>query len=360
MAYMPLQKATTQRLRPSSKINNPYYVSFITLFAIVTSFIIIATYAAPNDTPGDVNGDNLINIQDLSILLSNYGRTAAQSTNPYTDINSDGSVNVFDLSTLLSNYGKSSTGSTTLFLETFDAIKCSPDIWGTPSWVLSGCEPSAWIGDANDSYVYSVTDDRAARVGSTKDTQSVTNSRQERWYTNQIFSEPKVRESADVKPLGYVSPNPTPTYSAFTFYVRREKAQNASSFYGVSPYNIEHKRIIEKKCVGTNLGNGTLSPFETGTVSGVPYKYYSLKNSGVTTDPTFNQWHNMAVTAENSPAGTTAGTVRLTVYVDGNIIQQVDDTPGLTGCAPISAGGVGWRSDNHSYELDNFKLEQIP
>jgi glucose/arabinose dehydrogenase len=54
----------------------------------------------------DLNSDNLINIFDLSILLSNYGKSQSQSTNAKTDLNNDGNINIFDLSILLSNYGK--------------------------------------------------------------------------------------------------------------------------------------------------------------------------------------------------------------------------------------------------------------
>ena len=50
--------------------------------------------------PGDLNGDNSVNITDLSILLSNWN-----TTNSAADVNKDGTVNIFDLSILLSNYG---------------------------------------------------------------------------------------------------------------------------------------------------------------------------------------------------------------------------------------------------------------
>jgi hypothetical protein len=54
---------------------------------------------------GDINVDGSVNIFDLSILLSNYGKTVAQSTNQACDINEDNTINIFDLSILLSNYG---------------------------------------------------------------------------------------------------------------------------------------------------------------------------------------------------------------------------------------------------------------
>jgi hypothetical protein len=50
---------------------------------------------------GDIDGDGAININDLSILLSNYNKVYAPA-----DLNGDQIVNVFDLSVLLSNYGK--------------------------------------------------------------------------------------------------------------------------------------------------------------------------------------------------------------------------------------------------------------
>jgi hypothetical protein len=49
---------------------------------------------------GDLNGDNAVNVTDLSILLSNYN-----TTNAVADINKDNIVNIFDLSILLTHYG---------------------------------------------------------------------------------------------------------------------------------------------------------------------------------------------------------------------------------------------------------------
>jgi chitodextrinase len=51
--------------------------------------------------PGDLNGDNVVDLIDLSILLTNWA-----SANATCDLNHNGSVDVFDLSILLSHYGK--------------------------------------------------------------------------------------------------------------------------------------------------------------------------------------------------------------------------------------------------------------
>jgi hypothetical protein len=66
----------------------------------------ISTSAGTVSRTGDINADNVVNIFDLSILLSNYGKTKAQATTPACDLNNDSQINIFDLSILLSNYGK--------------------------------------------------------------------------------------------------------------------------------------------------------------------------------------------------------------------------------------------------------------
>jgi hypothetical protein len=54
----------------------------------------------PATVTGDLNNDSHVNIFDLSIMLSNYGKTGTG------DLNNDGLINIFDLSILLSNYGQ--------------------------------------------------------------------------------------------------------------------------------------------------------------------------------------------------------------------------------------------------------------
>lgn len=51
--------------------------------------------------PGDINGDDSVNITDLSILLSNYGQTGTSTS----DLDGNNVVNITDLSILLSHYG---------------------------------------------------------------------------------------------------------------------------------------------------------------------------------------------------------------------------------------------------------------
>jgi chitodextrinase len=53
---------------------------------------------------GDVNSDGVVNIFDLSALLSVWGTT----NNPSRDLNNNGVVDIFDLSILLTNWGRTS------------------------------------------------------------------------------------------------------------------------------------------------------------------------------------------------------------------------------------------------------------
>ena len=52
--------------------------------------------------PGDTNGDNVVNILDISAILSNYGKTG---TTLCSDVTKDGSINIQDISLVLSKYG---------------------------------------------------------------------------------------------------------------------------------------------------------------------------------------------------------------------------------------------------------------
>lgn len=58
----------------------------------------------PTTILGDLNGDGVVNALDLSILLSNWGKTGA--TAAQGDLNGDGVVNALDLSILLTNWSK--------------------------------------------------------------------------------------------------------------------------------------------------------------------------------------------------------------------------------------------------------------
>ena len=83
-------------------------VLFFTIFSIFgtsplmrnDAYSNIGTVFASAQEPADINNDNIVNIFDLSTLLSKWN-----STDTTSDLNNDGVVNIFDLSTLLSKWG---------------------------------------------------------------------------------------------------------------------------------------------------------------------------------------------------------------------------------------------------------------
>jgi hypothetical protein len=95
-------------LRAHSNISKLNLVLTSGVLVLVGCLALITSFAVtPNSIPGDINGDNTVNILDLSLLLTNYGKSAASAINPSADINKDGTVDISDLSILLSNYNKS-------------------------------------------------------------------------------------------------------------------------------------------------------------------------------------------------------------------------------------------------------------
>ncbi len=84
-------------------------VAFVALVAISVAFGTAVTLTSRAATiPGDLNSDGTVNVLDLSLLLSSWGKSGVAA-----DLNSDGTVNVFDLSLLLTNWGKTSTTTPT-------------------------------------------------------------------------------------------------------------------------------------------------------------------------------------------------------------------------------------------------------
>jgi predicted phosphodiesterase len=81
---------------------------FAVVFLSTGAYFLFKSSAATPSIKGDLNVDGVVNILDLSIMLTNYAKPQSQSTNTYTDLNSDGNVDVLDLSSLLTNYGKTS------------------------------------------------------------------------------------------------------------------------------------------------------------------------------------------------------------------------------------------------------------
>jgi PKD repeat protein len=113
LKYMPKLKPTLKRkltnknIAPFSAISRTNLLVFALIFVAIGGYVLYRSFAAPNpNLPGDLNNDNVVNVSDLSMLLSKYGTNDSSA-----DINKDGTVNIGDLSILLSNYGKSGVPS---------------------------------------------------------------------------------------------------------------------------------------------------------------------------------------------------------------------------------------------------------
>jgi hypothetical protein len=91
---------------------------FIIVFAVVGHYFVFSSNASPS-LSSDINNDNIVNILDLSLLLSSYGRSSAPcatNINYSCDLNSDSKVNIIDLSTLLSKWGSTGTQTPQIIL----------------------------------------------------------------------------------------------------------------------------------------------------------------------------------------------------------------------------------------------------
>jgi hypothetical protein len=67
---------------------------------------VTATFKA--NGPGDLNGDGVVNIDDLTLVTGHFGQTAGDpGWDARADANGDGVVNIDDLSEVTGNYGRS-------------------------------------------------------------------------------------------------------------------------------------------------------------------------------------------------------------------------------------------------------------
>jgi len=75
----------------------------VILFAAIGTYLVVASQAA-TVLSADFNGDNTVNIYDLSVMSSNWGKTG--TTHTMGDANDDDTINVFDLSILALEWGQ--------------------------------------------------------------------------------------------------------------------------------------------------------------------------------------------------------------------------------------------------------------
>ena len=83
---------------PTAFNNNGEVVGYGTLDGVSSAFALLY-YGGP----GDANGDGRVDVNDLTIVLTNFGKTGA--TWSQGEFTGDGTVDVNDLTIVLSNYG---------------------------------------------------------------------------------------------------------------------------------------------------------------------------------------------------------------------------------------------------------------
>ncbi len=133
--------------RQSSKTSLLTLIPFTAIFIGLGIYLLVNSFAAAT-APGDANGDGTVNVQDLSILLTNW-----KTNYPAADFNGDQTVNVLDLSILLSKWGTNSSQSY-IFQDEFNgATGSAPD---ASKWTLRGeiCDPPADYACPKNSNVF--------------------------------------------------------------------------------------------------------------------------------------------------------------------------------------------------------------
>ena len=220
-----------------------------------------------------------------------------------------------------------------------------------------------WQSDGGSLFSVSTTGPsgeatRAAYTGSLdsstadKYSQTHTHSNKMRFWTK-ASGFGNVRIDADIEATSW-SPEAPSSWGGFKFYLRREKGVTDSPFYTAEPYIKDGHLYIQKKCLG-NTGGGNFVAGEGSSPGGT---YYILGSKSGYTAP-LGSWHKIAATVHTNADGS----VTIGLYRDGQLLLQAVDhgaQPDGTGCAPLYAGHVGFRSDFLQYYLDNYEVTLQP
>jgi hypothetical protein len=172
--------------------------------------------------------------------------------------------------------------------------------------------------------------------------QTYTHSNKMRFWTK-ASGYGNVRLDASIKPLAWGAGVPS-TWGGFKFYLRRELGVTESAFYTAEPYIYDGHAYIQKKCLG-DTGGGNYSTGGT---------YYLLASKG-SLDVPLGSWHEIGATARTNADGS----VTIELFRDGvSVLTAVDRgvRSDGTGCPPLTAGHVGFRSDFMQYYLDDFTV----
>ena len=84
--------------------------------------LLIGSSAQDTNVKGDVNGDSVVNILDLTLIASHFGERSEPTQMPNPDVNGDGSVNILDLVLVANIISRSQSGGTLIFGRGGDSI----------------------------------------------------------------------------------------------------------------------------------------------------------------------------------------------------------------------------------------------
>jgi|GEM_PF-4810773 len=87
------------------KISKAGHLSYTVTTLVVSDDVNIGS---KNLVPGDITDDGFINAADYNIVVSNFGKAIAQSSDQRADVNGDGFVNAGELNYMMSSFGKGS------------------------------------------------------------------------------------------------------------------------------------------------------------------------------------------------------------------------------------------------------------
>lgn len=102
------------------------YRIFVTLMIVVSLTLIVWVHAQDAVSSGDLNNDNVVNILDLTIVASHFGKSVEPIQTPNPDVNGDGVVNILDLVLVASMFGEKTSDSTFIFGRGGDSITLDP------------------------------------------------------------------------------------------------------------------------------------------------------------------------------------------------------------------------------------------
>jgi uncharacterized protein (DUF2141 family) len=139
----------------------------IAIFAFATSYVVqkyrTFNFSFAAGLIGDVDGNGIVNIVDIGLIIDNYGKTPPP--NPKTDIDGNGTVNIVDIGIVIDHYGQTGSSSTPTpsptsgsgsgSLQTYAQVNAAVDAYkaahpgnGGKDWDINAKDPATLAADS--------------------------------------------------------------------------------------------------------------------------------------------------------------------------------------------------------------------